>query len=450
MDITETTAVPGPQGPELIFKIPSIQRDPLNFMLDMVAEYGNIVQFPIGQRMVYLVNEPQYIRHILLENHHNYSKDTIQYNQLARVTGRGLLTSDGDFWLRQRRLAQPAFHKTRIAALDRLITTSTAQMLSSWQDYADRGEPLDIDQEMMQLTLRIVGQALFSIDLQQQAQDFTRAVLTTLEYIVYRSQNFLALPESIPTPRNLQFRRALQVMDDLVYEMIAERRKVESPPDDLLSMLMAAREADSGVGMSEAQIRDEVMTILIAGHETVASALTWSFYLLAQHPAHQDRLVDEACSSGSQAPDRNGFENLKFSRAVFEETLRLYPPAWLITRRATSKDQLGSFQIPPDSLMIISPFVLHRNENFWEEPEKFDPSRFMVDRRPTHRFDYLPFGGGPRQCIGDRMALYEAVLILSTITREYRLELAPDKPVELTAQVTLRPKNGLHLHPVRL
>lgn len=446
MNNLKTKDIPGPQGPELIFKIGEIQRNPLQFMLNMVTEYGNFVQFPIGQMMVYLVNQPQYVKQILLDNHHNYSKNTIQYNQLARVTGRGLLTSDGYFWLRQRRLAQPAFHKARIESLDHVIVDSTAQMLSRWKDFADSGEPVDIDQEMMRLTLRIVGRALFSIDLQEQAREFTQAVLTALDHIVYRSQNIFALPESIPTPRNLRFRRALDVMDELVYRMIADRRREISPPQDLLTMFLEAREAETGAGMSDTQIRDEVMTILIAGHETVASALTWCFYLLAKNPDVQTELECETRQRlANQPPSRDSYPSLDLARAIFEETLRLYPPAWLITRRSEAGDSFGTYRTPPNSLFIISPYVLHRNPACWEKPEKFSPQRFQQGKSPTHRFDYIPFGAGPRQCIGDRMALYEAVLILSQISQHYRLKLSPDEPVDLTALVTLRPRHGLNM-----
>lgn len=450
MRASTSSSIPGPQGPELIFKIRTIQRNPLEFMLQSIARYGDFVQFPIGQRMVYLVNEPRYIKHILLDNHQNYSKDTIQYNQLARVTGRGLLTSDGEFWLRQRRLAQPAFHKSRIEKLDQVIVRYTHQMLDGWEQAADLAAPIDVDQEMMKLTLRIVGQALFSIDLQEQAVEFTRAVLDVLEDIVHRSQNLFALPAAVPTPRNRRFQRAIHLLDEVVEGMIAERHSDHNPPDDLLSMFLQARLPDSGERMTTRQIRDEILTILIAGHETVASALTWCFYLLASHATCRRELEHEIRETlGLDAPDRTIVSELEFTRAIFDETLRLYPPAWLITRRAQASDLFGSYQTPEGSLFIISPYTVHRNESYWTNPMGFDPWRFIHGQLPEQRFAYLPFGGGPRLCIGDRMAAYEAVLILAQVTQRFRLELAPGYPVTVLPQVTLRPREGLHMLPVR-
>jgi cytochrome P450 len=438
--------IPGPEGPALILKIPEIQRNPLEFMLKMIDRYGNFVQFPIGSRMVYLVNNPQDIKHILLDNHHNYSKDTIQYNQLARVTGRGLLTSDGDYWLRQRRLAQPAFHRARIEPLDQMIGHYTGEMLNRWQMNITSGKALDIDQEMMKLTLRIVGQALFSIDLHEQASDLTQAVLEALDYIVYRSQTILALPEYVPTPRNRRFNAAIRVLDDTVYTMIAERRKNLSPPADLLTRFLQSHDQETGASMNDAQIRDEIMTILIAGHETVASALTWCLYLLSQNP-HVQRRIDLEIQEvlGNTSPDRVTITRLNYLRAVFTETLRMYPPAWLITRRALGRDQFNNWQTPENSLFIISPYVVHRNEQWWPDSEVFDPERFAEDSPHEQRFSYIPFGGGPRLCIGDRLAMYEAVLILAMINQHYHLELAPGYPVEMVPLVTLRPKTGLHM-----
>lgn len=439
--------IPGPQGTQLLRKLTSIQKHPLNYLMAAAEQYGDLVQFPIGSRMVYLANHPDFARQILQDNHRNYTKDTIQYRQLATITGRGLLTNDGEDWLRQRRLAQPAFHKERIERLGGMIAQYTNQMLAGWDPAAGSGSPVDLDEAMLQLTLRIVGKALFSIDLGQEAHTLTHAVLTALDHIVYKASNFLALPEAVPTPRNLRFRGALRTLDRAVYGLIAQRRQQSQPPDDLLSMLLAARDEQTGAAMTDQQVRDEVLTILIAGHETVASALTWCWYLLALHPESQARLAEEAHSlpdllaDGSLSP-----LHLPYTQQVFEEALRLYPPAWLITRRATGPDRLGKYEIPAGSLLIISPYVMHRHPHFWSNADSFDPARFESGaRKNLHKFAYIPFGGGPRLCIGDRFALYEAQCILALIARRFRLELPSGSQVEMAPLVTLRPRHGLPL-----
>jgi cytochrome P450 len=439
--------IPGPQGAQMLRQLTRIQRDPLGFLMAAAGEYGDLVQFPIGSLMVYLANHPDYARHVLQDNHRNYTKDTIQYRQLATITGRGLLTNDGDDWLRQRRLAQPAFHKERIERLGSMIAQYTSEMLVKWEPAAASGAPVDIDEAMLQLTLRIVGKALFSIDLGQEAPTLTHAVLTALDHIVYKASNFIALPESIPTPRNLRFRRALKTLDRAVYTLIEQRRQQSQPPDDLLTMLLAARDELTGAAMTDQQVRDEVLTILIAGHETVASALTWSWYLLALHPEIQAHLAEEAQMLPDDPRDeRLALPELPFTQHVFEETLRLYPPAWLITRRATQPDRLGNYDIPAGSLIIISPYVMHRHPDFWPTAEAFDPGRFApASRKSIPRFAYLPFGGGPRLCIGDRFALYEAQWILALIARRFRLELPAGSQVEQVPLVTLRPRHGLPL-----
>jgi cytochrome P450 len=443
--------IPGPQGTELLRKITQIQHNPLEYLLQATEQYGDLVQFPIGNLMVYLVNHPDLIKHILQDNHRNYTKNTIQYNQLATITGRGLLTSDGDYWFRQRRLAQPAFHRNRLATLDHIIVQTTMEMLADWGQHTTNSTVIDIDQEMMKLTLRIVGKTLFSIDLGMEAQNLTRAVLETLEHIVYKASHFLALPESVPTYRNRKFRAALKTLDTLVFQMIRDRRASLNKPDDLLTLFIDARDLDSGEKMSDRQIRDEILTILIAGHETVASALTWCWYLLSKHPlvfrCMQQEIKDVLTDNLPTYPD---LEQLHYTKQVFDETLRLYPPAWLITRKSVAADKLGSYEVPASSLFILSPYVLHRHPNFWNNPLGFDPDRFTPANSQHHpKFGYIPFGGGPRLCIGDRFANIEALLILAVITQKYELHLVPWHQVQVVPLVTLRPKQGV-LMTIRL
>jgi cytochrome P450 len=428
----------------LIPDILRIQKDPLAYMLASLRRYGDLVQFPIGLRQVYLVNTPSAIKHVLQDNHRNYSKDTIQYRQLATVTGRGLLTSDGELWLRQRRLTQPAFHQRRISAMEPIVQAATGAMLERWEAVAAAGAAFDAAGEMMRLTFEIIGKALFSIDLSREAGPLTQAVNVALDHIVHRASNFLALPDRFPTPRNLRFRRALRALDAAVADLIEARRHSARQPDDLLAMLMEARDEETGQPMSAAQARDEVLTLLIAGHETTASALAWTWHLLAGHPEAEQRLRAELATLNGRAPTAADLPALPYARQVFEETLRLYPPAWLITRKALDRDELDGHAIPAGSLIIISPYAIHRRPDIWEQPDAFRPERFDPRRSGGWpRFAYIPFGGGPRLCIGQGLALFEAHLILALSAQRFQLAPAPGHRVTPAALVTLRPRDGV-------
>ncbi len=436
-------------GKDLLPYLSQIRNDTPGFLLECSRRYGDLVGFKVGRTQVYFINHPDLIRRVLQDNHHNYSKDTIQYNTLATITGRGLLTSDGEEWLRHRRMEQPAFARSRLARLDQVIAPALDAMLERWKRHpAD--EVLDIDREMMAVTLEIVGQALFSIDLRRDAPRLTQAVLTALDHVIYRAQNPFAPPDWVPLPRNLSFRKALSQLDQAVYEILENRRRSSEQRDDLLGMLIEARDEESGGAvLTDRQIRDEIITLLIAGHETVASALTWSWYLLAQHNEIWEQMRDEVSRlSADRPPCYTDLERLPFTAAVFSEALRLYPPAWLITRKALGEDELGGQKIPAGSLIVISPYVIHRHPQFWEDAEVFLPQRFLNGReRAIPRYAYIPFGGGPRLCIGNNFAMIEGSLILAGVTQRYRLELAAERPVRVDPLVTLRPHHGL---PMRL
>ncbi len=443
---------PGPSGPTLLRQIRAIQRDPLQFLLDCAQTYGGVVQFPVGDWPVYAVNDPDGIKHVLQDNHRNYSKDTVQFNTLALVTGQGLLTSDGDYWLRQRRMLQPAFHRQRITGFGAAMVGATERLLARW-DLLAPPAALDVDAEMMALTLEIVGRTLFTADLSHAARDLVSAVLIALDYIIYRAQTPLSLPLFLPTPRNLKFRNALQTLDHAVSRLVADRRALaaETPrPNDLLQMLLDARGED-GTPMSDTQLRDEIITLIIAGHETVASALTWTWYLLAENPAVEARLGAELAGVlDGRPPTMEDLPCLTYTRAVLDEALRLYPPAWLITRKALDADVVAGHALPAGSLVIISPYVVHRRAEAWPEPERFQPERFLDGQTSAApRFTYLPFGGGPRLCIGNLFALTEGVLILATVAQRYQLRLTPGHGVRVDPLVTIRPHGGLPMQLIR-
>jgi len=448
---------PGPGSRPSLDDLRTLRDGPHAFLLQIARQYGDVVRYPVGPLAVYLVVHPDGVKRVLQDNAKNYSKDTFQYNLLSSITGRGLLTSDGDFWLRQRRLAQPAFHKQRIAGFSGLMMAYAEAMLARWDGFAARGEPIDVAAEMMHVALQIVGKALFSIEIGDQADELAQATLVVLDHIVGRARTFGIVPQWLPTPGNLRYRRALQTLEGAINATIASRRRDSGDPAraDLLAMLMSAREVETGEGttipeaersgMTDRQLRDEMMTLLIAGHETVASALAWVWYLLATDPAAEAKLHAElAAVLGGRAPEVDDLPDLRYTLAVFEEALRLYPPAWIITRKALADDVIGGYRVPANALVVTSPYVTHRQAAVWPEPEVFDPDRFAearVAERP--RFAFYPFGGGPRLCIGDQFALTEARLIIASVAQRYRLRLVPGHPIAVEPGVTLRPKHGL-------
>lgn len=416
--------------------------------MDCANRFGGLTQFALGNIRAYFINSPDDIRHVLLDNHQNYSKNTVQYNALSTITGRGLLTNDGDSWLRNRRLVQPAFARPRLNALDEIIVPAVQRMLDNWQPVIQSGGQLDIDREMMRLTLEIVGKALFSIDLSSEASELTGAVLTALDFIVYQARYMITPPVWAPTPRNLRFKAALRRLDQAFNDIITARQRQGDPGDDLLGMLLRARDEETGLSLTQTEIRDEVITLLIAGHETVASSLTWTWYLLSQRPEKQrllqaeiDRVLAGRLPASADLPD------LTYTAQTFDEALRLYPPAWLITRTAIQADTLSGVSIPARALIIISPYVIHRHPDYWNDPEEFKPERFAGESK-QHRFAYIPFGGGPRLCIGNQFAAVEAELILAMVTQKVELKLAPGANIIMDPLVTLRPRYGLPMTAV--
>jgi cytochrome P450 len=445
---TNLKTAPGPSGHFLLGHLPEIRRGPLQFLERLAREYGDISKFRFLNNEGYLLNHPDYIRHVLVENNRNYNKQSFDYEILRPIVGNGLLTSDGDFWLKQRRLIQPAFHKKRIQEFGRLMTESTLQMMDRWQNQED--VELDIAEEMTRLTLTIVGRALFSKDIGQEADIIGQAFAYANEFITNRTRTPVPLPLSLPVPSNRRFHKAKQDLETVVLEMINERRSDIHHPDrpvDLLDLLLQARDKDTGEGMTDSQIQDEVMTIMLAGHETTATALAWTWYLLSQNSDVENRLhaeLDGALSG--RPPDVADLNDLTYTGRVIKEAMRLYPPAWIIGRRVIKDDLIGGFHIPGGSTVNLSPYLMHRHPVFWKDPEVFNPERFSQEES-GHRpqFAYFPFGGGPRQCIGSDFAILEASLILASVASRFRLVLSPDHTIELDPLITLRPKYGIKM-----
>jgi cytochrome P450 len=446
---------PGPQGGELLRSIGAIRRDPLAFLAAMRAEHGDLLQFPIPVPATYLVTDPEAVRRVLVTNAKGYGKRTLQYSTLALVTGEGLLTADTEAWRPQRRLIQPAFHRASLELVAGHVRTAVDRLVERWSRCD--GQVVDVDQAMMHLALEVVGSSLFGSDLSGDAERLADATLAALDVVVKKARSPLPIPVAVPTPTNVVLRRAVAKLDAAVDAMLADRaaRPLADgcPPRDMLDLLLAAHD-DDGSRLSRQQVRDQVVTFIVAGHETVASALTWAWHLLATNPAALATArgeVDAVCPSG--APGFDDVPRLTWISAVLDETLRLYPPAWLVTRRSLAPDVLAGVDVPADALIIVSPWLVHRDPAAWPDPERFDPSRF-VGEDGLRRRDlvaspaYLPFGAGPRLCIGRDMALLEGVLVLASLVA--RVDLEPvGPPPRAVPLVTIRPADGLPMR-VRL
>jgi cytochrome P450 len=439
---------PGPEGHWLLSNFPALRRDPLALFSQSARDYGDIVRIRFGPKITHLVRSPEAIKYVLQDNPKAFTKETRGFLTLRNILGMGLLTSDGKVWLRQRRIAQPAFHRQRIAALASVMTRAAVETANDWSALADRGRPFDVMTEMMRLTLRIAGETLLSTDVSRDADAIGGALSFILADTRARVTHMFSLPPHVPTPRNLKLREALRTLDTVVYRMIDERRRsVSGRPEDLLTMLLDARDEATGEGMTDKQLRDEVMTIFLAGHETTATALAWTFYLLSKHPdaARQIR-AEVAAVVGDRAPGAEDFLRLKYTTMVIEEAMRLYPPAWLVSRAPRADMVICGYSVPKGSYVLLSPYVTHRHPGLWENPEGFDPTRFAPEKiAAMPRFAYFPFGGGPRQCIGNTFAMMEAVLVLAVLTRQLRLDLVPGQTVVPEPMVTLRPKKGLQM-----
>ncbi|WP_162913098.1 cytochrome P450 [Rhodospirillaceae bacterium SYSU D60014] len=439
---------PGPAGLPIVGIGPEIRRDPLAYLTSLAQRCGDVVHLNLGRQRVFLLNHPNHVAHVLQANYRNYRKSDF-YDKVRPTFGDGLVTSEGDFWRRQRKLAQPAFHRERIEALAKVMTDATGEMLRRWESTAAQdaagGATLDITTEMFRLTLDIVLRSLFGADLRDDFPKVAQSVATMLEISERRMWAFVDLQDHLPTRNYWRTRHAVRTLDEVVYRIIAERRRSGERRDDLLGMLLEARDADTGEGMSDRQLRDEVTTLLVAGHETTANALTWIWYLLSKHPqaARQVRAeIDTVC--GGRMPNAEDARALTYTKLVIQEAMRLYPPAWTISRAAIEDDEIGGYAVPAGSPVMLCPYIIHRHTDYWENPEGFDPERFLPERsvgRP--KFAYFPFGGGPRICIGNSFAMMEIPLVLAMAMRAYDLHLVPGHRVEPLPAISLRPKNGM-------
>lgn len=423
------------------------QKDPLNFITKVASEYGPVATYRLGNMTLHAINHPEGVQRVLHDNNRNYIKGEY-YKIIRAVAGDGLIASEGEHWLRQRRLMNPSFHRQRISIFSEIMTRRTQAMLDHWEKDGLVDKSLNFAEEMTGLTMGIITESMFSTQFVDHNRKVGRALAYMLEDVNYRFTVPFYPGYSVPTPRNLRARKELQVIDNAIYGIINNRRRQGGGGDDLLGMLMSAKDEDTGEGMTDKQLRDEVVTVFAAGHETTAIALSWLFYLLSKHPEVALRLYAEVDALGDKTPDMSDLPKLVYTRQAIDETLRVYPPAWILNRYTVADDELCGYPIKAGSVVMISPFVNHHLPEFWPDPEKFDPDRFTPDKVASRpRFAYLPFGGGPHQCIGNNFALVEATLVTAVIAQHFRLELAPGTSVVPQPTVTLRPKGGLQMIP---
>ena len=436
------TVLRGPKGRFFFGSAADFKRDQLGFYESCAREYGDFVQTRLGPVRMLLVYHPDAIEELLVTRNRDFTK-SVGLRRLRPLVGDGLFLSEGDTWLRQRRLVQPAFHRQRLAGYGDVMTAFTRRHVAGWKD----GSVVDMQAEMMALTQAIVAKTLFDADVSGDAFEAGQAAEVVMRDFGDRLQSLWVLPYWLPTPRNLKSRRAVRHLDALVHRIIEERRASSQDRGDLLSMLVDAQDADDGTRMTGRQVRDEVMTLFLAGHETTAAALSWTWYLLARHPEAEARLADELRTAlDGRAPATSDLPRLRYADMIVTESMRLYPPAYGLGRQAARATEIAGQPIARGDIVVVPTYVVQRDARWFEEPAAFRPERWDGDlARRLPRFAYFPFGGGPRQCIGNGFAQMEAVLLLATIAQGFRLSLMPGRRITPTPYVTLRPEPGLRL-----
>ena len=434
---------PGPRPLLPLANLLAIRRDPLAFFMRLAGQYGELAFFKMGPQPVFLLSHPDYIRDVLITHNKMFMKGE-GLQRAKRLLGEGLLTSEGEFHLRQRRLAQPAFHRQRIAGYAQTMIDFSLRARERWK----AGVEMDVAREMMRLTLAIAGKTLFDTDVEAEADEIGDALSRAMAMFNRLTLPFSQLLERLPLPSTKRFEQARARLDATIYGMIEERRRNGEDRGDLLSMLMQARDEEGdGSGMTDEQLRDEAMTIFLAGHETTANALTWTWYLLSLNPDAEARLhaeIDEVLQG--RPPAAEDYPKLRYTEMVLAEAMRLYPPAWIIGRRALQDYPIGNYVAPARSILVMSQYVMHRHPQYFPAPERFDPERWTPEAKESRpRFSYFPFGGGPRVCIGESFAWMEGVLVLAALAQQWKFRLVPGHPVVPQPLVTLRPRYGMKM-----
>lgn len=440
--VSQIRQPPGPKAGIFGGHFIKFRRRPTEF-LEEAATLGDITKFKFGGQSAFFLNHPDLVRDLLVVSAHKFMKGRA-LQRSKRLLGEGLLTSEGENHLRQRRMIQPAFHRQRIAEYAKAMIFYGEQMRDEWHD----GNVLDIDREMMRLTLQIVGKTLFNSDVNDEADEVGKSMTTLIELFNYLLLPFSEWLEKLPLPQSKRFNHARDTLNSIIYKIINERRASGEDAGDLLSMLLLAQDEETGGGMSDEQIRDECLTLFLAGHETTANALTFTFYLLSQNPDAEKKLheeLDEVLNGSS--PTVEDYPKLKYVEAVFAEAMRLYPPAWVIGRLALENHEFGGYEIPKKSLLLISPYIIQRDKRFWDNADEFIPERWFEQsvKEAGQKFIYFPFSRGVRSCIGESFAWTEGVLLIATLLQKWKLNLMPEQKIALNPLMTLRPKYGMKM-----
>ena len=449
MSDTKNIVPQGPTGYPLIgnvLNLASPQR--LVWLQSLVDKYGDVSKFKLLKREVYLINHPDLVRELLVQKIDNYTKKTVAFSIVKKVLGESTFTATGDVWKRKRKLVQPSFHKKRISSLGEIMTDAIEDMLNDWELICDKKGTVEVTDAMMRLTLTVVVKALFSTALSKKEVQTVADVFTPLlDETNFRAGFPIRMLHKFRAKKNAAYEKNIADLDEIIFRIIRERRTSSQPHNDLLQMLMEAQDEETSEFLSDEELRDEVMTVFIAGHETTANAMSWLWAILSQQSDIRKKVEQEVAEVlGDKKPTTADFPNLSYSLKVFKETLRLYPPVPILPRRVEADDVLGNYKINGGGEVFFSAYLLHRHPDFWENPEVFDPHRFEREtERKQHPFAYLPFGGGPRICLGNSFAMMEAVFIVAMTTQRFRLNLVSNEPIEPLISLTTRPKGGVEV-----
>ena len=436
---------PGPPKDLVFGHLRAMRSDTARFYVEAMQKYGDVVRLEFLNGPVHLLTHPDHVRRVLHEKKEEYVKKSPGLDKMKLLMGEGLVTSTGDLWKKQRRTIQPLFHRDKIAVFAGVMIDATREMLGRLDEIAARGEPFDLSEELTRATLRIVGEALLGADVRGDSRAVSRAVTLLSHDMTERMKSFFSFPLGVPTPKNRRFHGEMRVLFDLIGRIVRERRKDGTDRTDLLTLLMRAKDDETGDRMSDQQLTDEVMTMFLAGHETVSSGLSWTFYCLAKNPRVRRSMHEEIDRVlGEREVVLADLDHLELTLRIVKESLRLYPPISHIPRRLTEADTLGGYAIPKGSLVVVSPYATHRHGAFWDNPEGFDPERFLPEaekKRP--RYAYFPFGGGPRVCIGNAFSIIEMQIVVAMVAQRYEIDLVPGYPVEREMLFTLRPSGSV-------
>lgn len=444
MKVMEGKKIPGPKGNAIFGGAGDMQKNPLTFLVNMDKNYPGIANWQLLHLNLVLISDPKLIRAVLQTNQKQYIKNSA-YKQLELLLGQGLVTSEGDLWKRQRKLIQPSFHKQSINSMFDGMLSCTNEMIDEWKASEKKSDQIDFAEEMMKITLQIIGKTMLSTDVKATAGSVNVSLSYLLKAIDHRATRALNLPLWVPVSAHLRFKKERKVLDEIIYGIINERRKTGPKNGDLLDMLMASKYEDTGEHMPDNLLRDEVMTIFLAGHETTAAALAWTFYLISQNEEVYKKLKKEINDVvGTGEITFQHMQQLKYSKACLNESMRLFPPVWAIGRRALEDNMVGDYLIKKDTDILISPYIVHRDPQYWSNPDIFNPDRWETDEvKDMDKFAYFPFAAGPRMCIGNNFALLESDIIIAKVIQNFDFKFAGKAAPIVKPTLTLRVKDGM-------